>query len=335
MRLLDQRLLPAVEVVVDCEDARSVAEAIRDMVVRGAPAIGVAAAYGMAAQAVRGGDDERILFEALARAAHTLSGARPTAVNLRWAVERVLGRAEAMRDRGAAAMREAVVAEALALHEEDFEGNRRMGAYGEKLLPDGATVLTICNTGALATGGWGTALGVVRSAQEAGKRVRVLAMETRPYLQGARLTAWECRRYGLRCEVITDSMAGHFLKKGEITAAITGADRIAKNGDTANKIGTYGLAVLCDAHDVPFFVAAPRSTIDLRTSDGEGIPIEERDGREVTHIAGTAIVPEGVPVRNPAFDVTPARLIRAVITDQGIVEPPYAESLERVVAPPH
>jgi len=305
LSLLDQRLLPREEKWVECRTPSEVADAIRTMVVRGAPAIGVAAAYGMA----MAGD--------LAAAAAELKAARPTAVNLAWAVDRML------RANGS-------VAEAEAIHREDVEANMRMGRYGAALLGSTATVLTHCNAGALATAGYGTALGVIRAAIEGGKRVAVFADETRPYLQGARLTAWELQQDGIDVTLITDNMAGHFFQQGKFDAVIVGADRIAANGDTANKIGTYTVAVLAQAHGVPFYIAAPLSTIDPACPNGAAIPIEERSADEVTEIFGARVAPEGVTVRHPAFDVTPARLITAIITDRGVLHPPYEEAIRKL-----
>ncbi len=315
LHLLDQRRLPHEVTYVACHTAREVAVAIRDMVVRGAPAIGVSAAFGMAL-AWKGGEDLR-------SAADELRRARPTAVNLMWAVDRML---EA-RQRGAD-----LVVEAQAMFDADVAANRRIGRFGAELLGNRATVLTHCNAGALATAGYGTALGVVRAAVESGKNIAVFADETRPYLQGARLTAWELQQEGIDVTLITDSMAGHFFQQGKFDAAVVGADRIAANGDTANKIGTYTVAVLANAHGVPFYVAAPMSTIDVSCPSGEGIPIEERSATEVIEILGRRMAPEGVAVRHPAFDVTPARLITAIITDRGVLRPPYSESIARAVA---
>ncbi len=308
--LLDQRLLPAEEKWLECSSAQDVADAIRTMVVRGAPAIGVSAAFGMA-MASRRGDD-------LAVAAEVLKRSRPTAVNLAWAVDRMT------RHDGDA------VAEAERILEEDVAANMRMGRYGAELLGASATVLTHCNAGALATGGYGTALGVIRAAVESGKRIAVFADETRPYLQGARLTAWELQRDGIDVTLITDNMSGHFFQQKTFDAVIVGADRIAANGDAANKIGTYTVAVLANAHGIPFYVAAPVSTIDIQCPNGAEIPIEERSAREVTEIFGTRVAPEGVAVRHPAFDVTPARLITAIITERGVLRPPYTEAIRNV-----
>ena len=295
---------------VACRDAHEVAAAIRDMVVRGAPAIGVSAAFGLALAAMRG-DDVRA-------AAEELRATRPTAVNLMWALDRMLG----VHARGGN-----LTAEACAMFDEDVAANRRIGRFGAELLGDSATVLTHCNAGALATAGYGTALGVIRAAIEGGKRVAVFADETRPYLQGARLTAWELQQEGIDVTLITDSMAGHFFQKGTFDAVVVGADRIAVNGDAANKIGTYTVAVLANAHGVPFYVAAPLSTIDVHCPNGAAIPIEERSAAEVTQIAGTSVAPEGVAVRHPAFDVTPANLITAIITDRGVLRAPYEEAI--------
>ena len=276
------------------------------MVVRGAPAIGVAAAYGMAMAAMQGDD--------LEAAAKLLKSARPTAVNLAWAVDQMT-----------AVNGDLAVAERI--HREDVEANMRMGRFGAELLGESATVLTHCNAGALATAGYGTALGVIRAAVEGGKHIAVFADETRPYLQGARLTAWELQRDGIDVTLITDNMSGHFFQQGKFDAVIVGADRIAANGDTANKIGTYTVAVLAHAHGVPFYVAAPISTIDLACPNGAQIPIEERSAEEVVDIYGTRVAPEGIHVRHPAFDVTPARLITAIITEGGVVRPPFEEGI--------
>jgi methylthioribose-1-phosphate isomerase len=306
LELLNQLLLPRKVEYVRCNTSHEVAESIRSMVVRGAPAIGVAAAFGMALAKMHGDD--------LQFAATELKKSRPTAVNLAWAVDRML-RADG------------VVAEAEAIFREDVEANHRIGRFGSELLGAKATVLTHCNAGALATAGYGTALGVIRSAVEQGKQIAVFADETRPYLQGARLTAWELHQEGIDVTLITDSMAGHFFQQKKFDAVIVGADRIAANGDTANKIGTYTVAVLANAHEVPFYVAAPFSTIDVATKTGDAIPIEERSASEVTDIGATRIAPDGISVRHPAFDVTPARLITAIITDRGVLRPPYTSAI--------
>ena len=317
LELLDQLRLPTEERWIPYQDFREIARAITDMVVRGAPAIGCTAAYGVAIGARQGAPLDEICA--------TLAATRPTAVNLFWAIERMkrLGTSDP----------DLLEAEALAIHREDIASCLAIGEHGATLLPEG-TVLTHCNAGALATGGYGTALGVVRSAHrslsERGKVLRVYADETRPYLQGARLTAWELMRSGIDTTLITDNMAAHLMKRGEIQSVIVGADRIAANGDTANKIGTYSVALAAREHGIPFFVAAPRSTLDLRTPTGEEIPIEERNPREVTHVGDRQLAPAGVKVRNPAFDVTPAGLIAAIITEAGVARAPYGASLARL-----
>jgi methylthioribose-1-phosphate isomerase len=311
--LLDQRLLPVEEAYVVARTWPEAAAAIREMVVRGAPAIGIAAAYGVVLAARAGGD--------LEPAFAGLAATRPTAVNLFWALDR-------MRRRAAAdATPAALLAEAHAIRAEDLAMCQAMGDLGAALLPDGARVLTHCNAGGLATAGYGTALGVVRSAWKAGRLRHVLADETRPFLQGARLTAWELHRDGIPVRVITDNMAGHFMQRGEVDAVIVGTDRVAANGDVANKIGTYTVAVLARAHGLPFYVAAPTSTLDPDTATGADIPIERRADREVTHLGDRRLVPEGVAVENPAFDVTPAHLVTAIITERGVARAPYTESL--------
>ncbi|HVS32281.1 MAG TPA: S-methyl-5-thioribose-1-phosphate isomerase [Thermoanaerobaculia bacterium] len=312
LHLLDQRLLPGTEQWIEYHDAESVAAAIRDMVIRGAPAIGVAAAFALALAAQRGDD--------IRAAAEMLRAARPTAVNLGWAVDRMLR-----------VPPHSFAEEAERIQREDVEGNMRIGRHGAELLRDGATVLTHCNAGALATSGYGTALGVIRAAVEGGKKIAVFAGETRPYLQGARLTAWELQQDGIDVTLITDSMSGHFFQQGQFDAVVVGADRIAANGDTANKIGTYTLAVLANAHGVPFYIAAPTSTIDVACGDGSGIPIEERSSAEVTGGFGRQIAPDGIAVRHPAFDVTPARLITAIITERGVLHPPFAQSIQSIM----
>ena len=302
------------------------------MIVRGAPAIGVAAAYGLALEARLAASDGSPLAQRLEPAAETLRNSRPTAVNLAWAIDRMMRAFEALHGLGPAEVAGRLAREGRAIHDEDVAGNRRMGAFGAALLPDRVTILTHCNAGALATGGYGTALGVIRSAHEQGKKVAVFADETRPYLQGSRLTAWELQQDGIDVTVITDNMAGHFFSKGTFDAVIVGADRIAANGDAANKIGTYSVAVLAQAHGVPFYVAAPVSTIDPKCPDGSAIPIEERRAAEVVETRGigpdgrsasVVTAPEGVRVRHPAFDVTPARLITAIVTERGVLRPPY------------
>jgi methylthioribose-1-phosphate isomerase len=309
LELLDQRALPDRMEYVSCRTAEEVARAIKDMVVRGAPAIGCAAAFGFALDKKNKRDEKKAL--------KALSASRPTAVNLFWALERMKGAKDPER-------------EAVAIFEEDLAANRAMGAHGAKLIPERARVMTYCNAGALATSGYGTALGVIRSAQSKG--VSVIACETRPYLQGARLTAWECVQEGIPCTLVTDNMAGHLMAKGEVDAVIVGADRIAANGDTANKIGTYMVAVLARRHGLPFYVAAPSSTFDAAIADGSRIVIEERPAGEVTGYRGTRWAPEGVAVRNPAFDVTPAELITAVICEKGVAREPNRERIRTLLA---
>ena len=324
--LLDQRVLPMVESMRRCPDPSSVADAIRTMVVRGAPAIGVSAAFGLVL-AVRGAWKKgRPWRRAFDEAATELAGTRPTAVNLFWAIDRMRREAAALPDDSAAAFSR-LEERAVALFEEDVAANRAMGGHGAKLLPARGSVLTHCNAGALATAGYGTALGVIRSAVAAGKRIHVYVDETRPFLQGARLTAWELMKDDIPCTLITDNMAASLFAAGKIDAAVVGADRIAANGDVANKIGTYGVAVLCRAHKVPFYVAAPVSTIDRKIPTGKGIPIEERDPSEVTHLMGKRFAPDGVRVHNPAFDVTPARLVSAIVTEKGVHKPPLGRAL--------
>lgn len=329
--MLDQRLLPNEVVYHRYTKPDQVAAGIRDMVVRGAPAIGIAAAYGLALQAhlERGSPQAFLLANGIA--GRVLGATRPTAVNLAWAIGRMARTAADVAAQDPAARAEAMLRAAEAIHRDDVAACRSMGALGADMIPDGATILTHCNAGALATGGYGTALGVIRAAHAAGKRIRVLADETRPYLQGARLTSWELHRDGIDVEVITDSMAGHFFARGEIQFVVVGADRIAKNGDVANKIGTYSVAVLASAHEVPFTVAAPWSTVDLRTPDGSSIPIEERSRDEVACIAGREMVGTGIGVRHPGFDITPARLIDAVFTERGLFRPKLGERPESVL----
>ena len=330
VRLIDQRALPGREEYVVCRDAEQTAEAIRAMVVRGAPAIGCAAAFGVAVEAARLAGGEGAGFDSgMDRALGRLAAARPTAVNLAWAVARMRAVLTDVRASGASPSDAAsrLEREAQAIHDEDLESCRAIGRHGETLVPQRATVMTHCNAGGLATAGYGTALGVVRGAVAAGKAVRVLAGETRPFLQGARLTAWELMKDGIETVLIADGAAASVLRRGEIDLVVVGADRIARNGDVANKIGTYGVAVLAREHGIPFYVAAPLSTVDLACPTGDAIPIEERDPREVTELFGVRIAPEGVGVFNPAFDVTPARLVSAIVTDRGIARPPYGTSL--------
>jgi len=330
--MIDQRKLPSEEVYVRCKTAADVARAIRTMVIRGAPAIGVAAAYGIAL-GMRGSKatgTQKFAAE-FYKTCEMMAATRPTAVNLFWAIERMKRTFAAVAETGASVdqIKDRLDLEAQAIHDEDVASCRAMGAFGAAIVPDEARILTHCNAGALATAGYGTALGVIRGAVEAGKRVTVLADETRPFLQGARLTAWELVRDGIQTTVITDNMAGAIMRMGQIDLVVVGADRIAANGDTANKIGTYTVAVLAREHKIPFYVAAPLSTIDLDTPDGDHIPIEERNPREVTHLRGSRLTPVGALIRNPAFDVTPHHLIAGIITERGIFRAPYIESLAR------
>jgi len=329
--MLDQRLLPAQEIYRTYTTHGEVAEAIRTMVVRGAPAIGVAAAMGIAlgVQNTRASSPGE-LDAAFERICSDITSTRPTAVNLFWAAERMKGVYARARSGGVDSIRAALVRESVAMHAEDVAANRAMGRFGQELVPDGARILTHCNAGALATAGYGTALGVIRAAVEAGKRVSVYADETRPFLQGARLTAWELQRDAIPVTVITDNMAGHFMHLGKIDCVVVGADRIAANGDVANKIGTYSVAVLAKENGVPFYVAAPVSTLDLSIPDGGHIPIEERDADEVRRVAGVPVTPEGLPVANPAFDVTPHAYVHAIVTERGIARPPFNESLKKL-----
>jgi len=324
--MIDQRRLPFEEVYVECGDEEGVAEAIETMVIRGAPAIGVAAAYGVALGLLRArpGDDlDGLLDGVIGRLART----RPTAVNLFWALERMKRAYRENSHLSAAEIGLRLVREAQEIEQEDLQTNRQIGAHGRELIRDGDSVLTHCNAGELATAGYGTALGVIRAAFEQGKKFRVFVDETRPFLQGARLTAWELDRLGVPLTLITDNMAGWLMKKGEISLAVTGADRIARNGDAANKIGTYSVAVLARHHGLPFYMAAPLSTFDFGLRTGAGIPIEERPAREVREAAGCPITMSHIPVRNPAFDVVPARLITAIISELGVARPPYRKSL--------
>ena len=333
VRMIDQRKLPTVEEYPIFRTYQEVAEAIRVMVVRGAPAIGVAAAMGVAL-GIRHSKARKIdeLHRDFSEITDAIASTRPTAVNLFWAIERmkrVFSEAAAAGGDWAEIERR-LVDEALAIYQEDIDSNKRMGRFGADLLPNSGTVLTHCNAGALATAGYGTALGVIRAAIEKGKRIRVIADETRPFLQGARLTAWELWKDDIEVRVISDNMAGSFMQQGLVDAVIVGADRIAANGDVANKIGTYPVAVLARQHEIPFYVAAPLSTLDSNIPDGSHIPIEQRDPTEVTHIAGVRVVPEGVKVFNPAFDVTPHDFVTAIITDAGVARAPYTETLRQL-----
>ena len=330
--MIDQRLLPNEEVYRTYMDFLDVAEAIREMVIRGAPAIGVAAAMGIALGAIDIKSKERKEFvKQFNHICNVMAHTRPTAVNLFWAIDRMKRIVKENPKLGADELKERLVEEAKRIYEEDIEINRQMGRHGSKLIKNRATVLTHCNAGALATAGYGTALGVIRAAIEEGKKIKVFADETRPFLQGSRLTAWELMKDGIDTTLITDNMSGYMMKKGLIDAVIVGADRIAANGDVANKIGTYSVAVLAKEHKIPFYVAAPISTIDLKIKSGDSIPIEERDIREVTHIKDIPIAPNAVKVKNPAFDVTPNRFVTAIITEKGIVRKPFGKSLSRLV----
>ena len=333
LHMLDQRKLPLEETWIPLTTPEAVAGAIRDMVVRGAPAIGISAAYGLTLAAREQTGDVEAQARRLSEAARTLGDARPTAVNLRWALDRLMALAAVCRQQGQPA--EAIAAtleqESRAIYDEDLAACRAMGRFGAELLPDTPTVLTHCNAGGLATAGYGTALGVIRGAQEAGKRPRVLADETRPFLQGARLTAYELMADGIDTVLITDNMAGALMQRGEIDVVVVGSDRIAANGDVANKIGTYAVAVLAKEHGIPFYVAAPTSTVDLDCPDGTSIPIEQRDPSEVTELFGSRVAPEGVGVLNPAFDVTPAKYVTAIVTERGVARDPFAPTLRRMV----
>ncbi len=328
--MIDQTRLPNEELYVTCRNYVEVADAIRTMIIRGAPAIGVAAAMGVAIGA-RDAAEENLdaQFEAICA---ELASTRPTAVNLFWGIERMKRLFAEIRHLPVDEIRARLIEEAKLVRVEDIAINEAIGRHGAPLVPDGKTVLTHCNAGALATAGYGTALGVVRAAVAAGKDIDVFADETRPFLQGARLTVWELQHDGIRATLITDNMAGHFLKSGRIGCVVVGADRIASNGDVANKIGTYGVAVLAKENGIPFYVAAPISTLDLKIPDGDHIPIEQRGAAEVTHVFGTRIAPEGTEVQNPAFDVTPNRYVTAIITEKGVARAPYGESLSELAA---
>jgi methylthioribose-1-phosphate isomerase len=325
--MIDQTRLPHEERYVTCADYRQVADAIRSMVIRGAPAIGVAAAMGIALgmKHLQSVDEFEQICETLART-------RPTAVNLFWAIERMRRVFSELRDRPLEEIRETLVAEAQQIRLEDLAINECIGRNGAPLIPEGKTVLTHCNAGSLATAGYGTALGVIRAAVASGKKIDVFAGETRPFLQGARLTIWELQHDGIPATLITDNMAGHFLHSGRIGCVVVGADRIAANGDVANKIGTYSLAVLAKENQVPFYVAAPLSTLDANLASGDQIPIEQRSAVEVTHVHGVAVAPEGTHVENPAFDVTPNRYVTAIITERGVARAPFSDSLRKLVS---
>ncbi len=328
LRLIDQTKLPVERIEIDCRDVETVWEAIKTLRVRGAPAIGVAAAYGVCVGLRNALDaDEETFFRRLAEAAYYLATSRPTAVNLFWALERMKQAASLLRGKPVSEIAAALLDKAKAIHEEDRQMCRAIGRHGAELLADGSGVLTHCNAGGLATSDYGTALAVIFSAAESGKTLHVYADETRPLLQGARLTAWELQQRGIDVTVICDNMAAQVMREGRVQAVVVGADRIAANGDAANKIGTYGVALLAAAHKIPFYVAAPSSTFDLSIDSGAEIPIEQRDPREVTHGFGRQTAPEGVKVYNPAFDVTPAELIAAIICERGVIRPVGRESI--------
>ncbi len=331
-RMIDQRLLPTEEVWLDYTDYQGIAEAIRTMVVRGAPAIGVAAAFGayFGARDIYA-DDFEAFYSQFEEVCAVLAATRPTAVNLFWALDRMKAYVLASKDYPVSDIKTTLEFEAMAIADEDVRINMAMGRKGAELMPAKGTILTHCNAGALATGGYGTALGVIRAAVEAGKEISVYADETRPFNQGSRLTAWELQRDKIPVTLICDNMAGYLMSKGEIDGVIVGADRIAANGDVANKIGTYTVAILAKEHGIPFYVAAPVSTIDLNIADGSHIPIEERDAREVTHTGEKQMAPDGIAVRNPAFDVTPSRLVTAIITEHGVVQGDYQQGLKAAV----
>jgi len=331
VRFIDQTKLPTEEIYVTCSSYEQVADAIRTMIVRGAPAIGVAAAMGVALGAQKSAArDHAGLRKEFDEVCEVMGGTRPTAVNLFWAIERMRRQFDAVQKLSIAEIKKALVEEARRMYVEDIAANQAMGKHGATLMPASGGVLTHCNAGALATCGYGTALGVIRAAVEAGKKIHVFADETRPFLQGSRLTAWELNKDGIPTTVISDNMAGAMMRQGKIGAVVVGADRIAANGDVANKIGTYTVAVLAKEHGIPFYVAAPWSTVDLATPDGTGIPIEQRSAVEVTHFAGKRITPEGIRVENPAFDVTPNKYVAAIITERGVARAPYAESLKKL-----
>jgi methylthioribose-1-phosphate isomerase len=331
VRFIDQTKLPTEEIYVTCVTYQQVADAIRTMIVRGAPAIGVAAAMGVALgirdAAARDHAELRHHFNEICK---VIGATRPTAVNLFWAIERMRRTFDATQDLTIGETRQALIEESKRMHVEDIVANKTMGRHGAALMPASGSVLTHCNAGALATCGYGTALGVIRAAVESGKKIHVFADETRPFLQGSRLTAWELNKDRIPTTVISDNMAGAMMSQGKIDAVVVGADRIAANGDVANKIGTYTVAVLAKEHGIPFYVAAPWSTVDLATPEGKNIPIEQRSPAEVTHFAGKRVAPEGIRVENPAFDVTPHRYVAAIITERGLARAPYTESLKQL-----
>jgi methylthioribose-1-phosphate isomerase len=331
VRFIDQTKLPTEETYVTCTTYLQVADVIRNMVVRGAPAIGVSAAMGIALGVKNSGAETAAdLKKDFDQICKVIGETRPTAVNLFWAIRRMQEKFESLRIRPIPQIKQALIEESQRMHAEDIAANQAMGRHGATLMPSSGGVLTHCNAGALATAGYGTALGVIRAAVEQGKKIHVYADETRPFLQGSRLTAWELMKDGIPTTVISDNMAGAMMRQGKIGAVVVGADRIAANGDVANKIGTYSVAVLAKEHGIPFYVAAPISTVDLATADGSGIPIEQRSAKEVTHIAGKQMVPDGVEVENPAFDVTPAKYVTAIITERGVARAPYEGSLRKL-----
>ncbi len=332
LKLLDQTKLPLEEKIIECSSYQDVADAINNMTVRGAPALGATAAFGLVvgAREISENDDKNRWLEGLKKIGYELKQTRPTAVNLAWAVERMLKKAEDNIQLAIPRLQDILEDEAYKIAREDIENNYAIGRFGNELVPEGANILTHCNAGALATVGYGTALGVIRAAHSSGKKVHVFVDETRPFLQGARLTAWELDKESVPFTLITDNMAGYIMSKGMVDLIVVGADRIAANGDTANKIGTYSLAVLAKEHHIPMYIAAPLSTIDMSLTSGEEIPIEERKADEVLFITGKRIAPEGAQVFNPAFDVTPNRLITAIITDKGIVKAPYEKNLRKI-----
>ncbi|MDD4169288.1 MAG: S-methyl-5-thioribose-1-phosphate isomerase [Desulfotomaculaceae bacterium] len=333
LELLDQSKLPLEVTYLNCRDHFDVAAAIKRLAVRGAPAIGAAAAYGLVLGAMKIEVYHKEAFIAgVESIARELTATRPTAVNLRWAMDRLLKKLRSTATEDINELRAVLLAEANLIYREDITNNRKLGAYGQALIPVGARILTHCNAGALATAGYGTALGVIRAAHEAGKKISVYADETRPLLQGARLTTWEMLHARIPVTLITDNMAGYLMASGKVDLVIVGADRITANGDVANKIGTYSLAVLAQVHNLPFYVAAPLSTVDLDLASGEEIPIEERESVEVTHLDGRPVAPAGVKVWNPAFDVTPNRLITAIITERGVIRRPYLKNMQEVMS---
>ena len=330
--MIDQTRLPLEKEWVICKNYEEVADSIKKMHIRGAPAIGVAAGYGMALAGLavkEGGHDK--LFKELELAAEVLGKSRPTAVNLFWAIDRMMKLAKNLASKSVEEIKEALLEEAREIDREDGEICRKIGLSGRELIKEGYSVLTHCNAGALATAAYGTALGVIRAAHEEGKKIHVFVDETRPYLQGARLTAWELMEEGIEISLITDNMAGHFMSRGKVDIVVLGADRITANGDVANKIGTYSLAVLAKENNIPFYSAAPVSTFDLTLKTGKEIPIEERNSEEVTHVFGKQIAPTGVNVRNPSFDVTPNKYITGIITERGIISPPYEENIRKII----